>query len=105
MQYTPDTWAILKITTSTEVLYKVLAGWYGGYFEGDSYKINSGITSIKKFSENYEFYGYSGSTYWCHEDSERLTGLTSSILSSWQKSLAGTTTIEVVPVSEVIKHF
>ena len=61
--YTPDNWVVLKITNEGETLYKVLAGWSGGYLDGDSWRMNSGITSVEDHETYYSFYGYSGSVY------------------------------------------
>jgi hypothetical protein len=71
--YTPDSWVVLKITTETDVIYKVLAGWSGGYLDGDSWRMNSGITGVEKQAYLYGFYGSSGSVYWCHQGGYRLT--------------------------------
>ncbi len=104
-RYTPDSWVIIKIITPEEILSKVLAGWYGGFAGADSWKINSGITAVTEVDGTYEFDGYSGSTYVGYKNSERLTGLTASILNSIQeqaKEVEGVS-IEVVPVSEVIE--
>lgn len=104
--YHPDAWVIIKITKGDEIIFKVLAGWYGGYANGDSWKINSGITKVDKVDAVYEFSGYSGSSYFCHQSVERLTGLTAGVLSSLQKDIETIgASIEVVPVSEVIEYF
>ncbi len=67
-EYTPDNWVVLKITSSEEtLLYKVLGGWSGGYLDGDSWRMNSGITGVEKQAYLYGFYGSSGSVYWCHQ--------------------------------------
>lgn len=71
--YTPDNWVILKIQNESKTLYKVLAGWSGGYLYGDSWRMNSGITEVKQGGDHYEFYGLSGSVYRCHKDTYRLT--------------------------------
>jgi len=63
--YCPDNWVILKITAPEETLYKVLAGWSGGYLDGDSWKINSGIVSVSLQDDYWLFAGYSGSIYQC----------------------------------------
>lgn len=80
MVYSPDVWVILKIERNTELTYKVLAGWYGGYLNWDSWKINSGITKVEKEGDCYLFYGHSGSIYKCHKDIYRLSGMTAGIL-------------------------
>lgn len=72
MDYKPDNWVVLKISNEEEVLYKVLAGWSGGYTTGDSWRLNSGITSVEKQAYLYGFYGSSGSVYWCHQGSYGL---------------------------------
>ena len=72
--YTPDNWVVLKIDNDGEILYKVLAGWSGGYLSGDAWRMNSGITEVKADSDGYLFfYGASGSCYQCHKDTYRLT--------------------------------
>jgi hypothetical protein len=64
-EYRPDNWVVLKITYKTETVYKVLAGWSGGYLDGDSWRMNSGITKVEKGSTTWKFYGSSGSCYEC----------------------------------------
>ena len=74
-EYTPDNWVILKIKEGKydKGFYKVLAGWSGGYLDGDSWRMNSGIAEVKQDGDYYEFYGYSGSCYRCHKNTYRLT--------------------------------
>lgn len=76
-EYTPDNWVVLKINHKGETLYKVLAGWSGGYLDGDSWRMNSGIVAVEKQAYLYGFYGSSGSVYWCHQGAYRLTMATS----------------------------
>lgn len=73
MEYLPDNWVVLKIRHEDETLYKVLAGWSGGYLEGDAWRINSGINRVEEDGNCYEFYGSSGSCYRCHKKGYRLT--------------------------------
>jgi len=70
--YTPDNWVVLKITNEGETLYKVLAGWSGGYLDGDSWRMNSGITRVEDHETYYSFYGYSGSVYKVWKDRYRI---------------------------------
>lgn len=45
--YHPDSWVPLLIETEKQgKVYKILAGWYGGFGGSDSWKISSGIESI-----------------------------------------------------------
>jgi hypothetical protein len=87
MDYTPDLWHILKIRTPKETIYKVLAGWQGGYTQGDSWKINSGITKYELVNNYIEFAGYSGSVYRCHVESEKLSMLMQKIFETYSKEI------------------
>lgn len=69
--YTPDNWVIVKIK-GDDPHYRVLAGWSGGYTTGDSWRMNSGITSVERGSNGYKFYGYSGSCYECGDHNYTL---------------------------------
>ena len=80
--YFPDVWEIVKFSNGKETFYKILAGWYGGYTFGDSWKLSSGIISIKETDDRYEIGNASGSTYFCNKDSRKLSGMTSTILKS-----------------------
>lgn len=74
MNYKPHNWAVLKIESkSMGLVYKVLAGWSGGYLDGDSWRLNSGITDIEYDDDFVLFHGASGSVYECHKDSYRLS--------------------------------
>jgi hypothetical protein len=78
--YTPDKWVMLKITGNDQPVYKVLAGWTGGYLHGDSWKLNSGVVSVEEHDDHYAFAGASGSVYVCRKNSYGLTMMTSQIL-------------------------
>lgn len=70
---TPDNWVVIKIVDfEDKPLYKVLAGWSGGYLYGDSWQMNSGIKSVVDHKDEVDFYGFSGSLYKCHKDLYRL---------------------------------
>ena len=69
---TPDSWVVLKITAETGVIYKVLAGWSGGYLDGDSWRLNSGISIVFEREDSVDFYGNSGSLYRCRKGSYGL---------------------------------
>ena len=105
--YTPDAWVVVDISTKDETIRKILAGWFGGYLGGDSWKLSSGVTSTAEYPDRYEFTNESGSLYICYRTVQRLTGMTGSMLSSWKKQISETTgvdnpvlTIEVVNFTE-----
>jgi hypothetical protein len=62
--YMPDNWVVIK-KKGDDPHYRVLAGWSGGYLDGDSWRMNSGITRVEKGSTTWKFYGTSGSCYEC----------------------------------------
>ena len=84
--YTPDRWVMLEITgLGSKPISKIFAGWRGGYLGSDSWKLNSGVTSIRiDDSGHYEFDGYSGSTYFCHANTHGMTGYMFSVLTGWR---------------------
>lgn len=87
--YTPDRWVLLEIThPDHEPVRKLFAGWYGGYLNGDSWKLNSGVTNVRiDDSGHYEFDGQSGSTYRCHVNSHGMSNYMASILANWRTKL------------------
>lgn len=48
--------------------HRVFGSWSGGYLDGDSWRMNSGIESVIEEDDHYLFIGSSGSTYACHKD-------------------------------------
>ena len=67
---TPEQWVVLKFKAglTDDTIYKVFAGWRGGYLNGDRWKLNSGITKVEEDDDYFYFYGYSGSCYKCHKN-------------------------------------
>ena len=80
MEYQPDLWIVVKITTQNKKLYKVFATWRGGYLGSDSWQMNSGITQARLAGDVWEFVGHSGSVYQCHKNSWGTSGYSSAIL-------------------------
>lgn len=98
--YTPDNFVILKIKNGEETAFKVLAGWSGGYLDGDSWKMNSGITKVEMDGDYYLFHGYTGSVYKCHKDSEQvrmnISGVLSNILAKYPDIVTQVTVEDIV---------
>jgi hypothetical protein len=88
-EYTPDRWVMLEFTGKDgEPLRKIFAGWYGGFTQGDSWRLNSGVTDIRIDNKvNYEFDGYSGSTYYCHADDYGMSGYMAQVLASVREKM------------------
>ena len=72
--YTPDTWSLIAITLpDDEPTYKILAGWYGGFTTGDSWKLSSGVVKVEDDGVFYEVVDHSGSVYFCNKKSNKLS--------------------------------
>lgn len=73
-EYKPDNWVVLKIKDGKldSGWYKVLAGWSGGYLDGDSWRMNSGVAEVTEDGDYLLFHGYTGSVYRCHKKSYGL---------------------------------
>ena len=67
-EYFPDYWVIIKVETDKETFCKVFGCWSGGYLDGDSWRMNSGIESFNETDGSFDFFGSSGSTYICHKE-------------------------------------
>ena len=78
--YTPDRWLVVKITSGDDTIDKVFANWYGGYLDGDSWKLSSGITETVEFEDRFEYTNHSGSLYICYKGREGLSGYGSGVL-------------------------
>jgi len=104
--YTPDVWVVLEFDAShLEVpTRKVFAGWYGGFAGSNSWKLNSGITVVRRVGDWLEFDGYSGSTYRCHPNNYHMSGLMQGIYSNWLKEAdkRGDISIKILSLDEVV---
>lgn len=99
MIYHPNKWIVVRLTVraSGDVHYRVFATWSGGYTQGDSWKLNSGITTASLEDSVYSFSGTSGSVYKCHEHSYGTTVYGSGVLNSIIEQSKDTIDIEILP--------
>ena len=74
MEYTPDGWVLLKLESSEGSIYKILAGWNGGYLSTNSWRLSSGVASIRKEEARAVITNYSGSVYYCYFGLEGCLG-------------------------------
>ena len=94
MSYRPDNWILVKIA-GTHPHYRVFAVWRGGYINGDSWRMNSGVVGVDEDDDYYYFKGHSGSVYECHKLAYgRIGGYGSSVLYGYVENSAGT--LEVI---------
>lgn len=95
----PDRWVVLKMSTQdSETIYKVFATWFGGYLDGDSWKINSGITDMREDEDYFYFIGFSGSKYACRKGAYGTNSYTHGVLTSIIDNAHKTnSSVEVMP--------
>lgn len=82
MDYFPDKWLVVKISSEEDTHYRIFACWYGGFANGDSWKLNSGIKEIEVVNEAFRFIGDSGSRYIGSVNNYGISGYGSGVLSS-----------------------
>jgi len=82
----PDKWLIIRFRDGDKTTYKVLGGWRGGYLDGDSWRLNSGIVDIEEDGDYYLFKGFSGSVYKCHKEAYGATSVMSFIFDEEDKN-------------------
>lgn len=100
--HTPDAWVIVRIEHDGKIVHRLLAGWVGGYVDGDRWRMSSGITDIYDEETHYLVKNQSGSKYRCDKASQRLTGMMQNVFWSYEQDYKGLgATIEVVDLIEV----
>tara|TARA_R110000772_G_scaffold5691_2_gene20336 strand:- start:2133 stop:2468 length:336 start_codon:yes stop_codon:yes gene_type:complete len=95
---TPHTWLVVKIGKE-DPFYKVFATWRGGYLDGDSWKMNSGIAKVEESDDTYDFYGESGSCYRCSKNGYGSSSYTQGVLDNViEKAKEIGTVIEIMDI-------
>jgi hypothetical protein len=85
-KYTPDRWVLIQLESpKSGKITKILSGWYGGYLNGDSWRLSSGVTNVEEKDNHYIIHNESGSIYTCYKNCEGVSGLTGNILYNWQE--------------------
>lgn len=67
-EYNPNRWMLIKIT-GPDPHYRVFGSWSGGYLDGDSWRMNSGVVRYEEDENYFDFFGSSGSCYRCNKQS------------------------------------
>ena len=106
-EYTPDVWVVLEFDAPQleTPIRKVFAGWYGGFAGSNSWKLNSGITKVRKVDGWFEFDGYSGSIYRGKPGNYHMSSLMHGVYANWLKQAdeRGDVTIKILSLDEVAK--
>lgn len=106
--YWPDTYQFIRISSDQdkEIVTKLFAVWTGGYLDGASWKINSGITKIVKEDGMYYVHGCSGSVYAIPIEQPPMTSYGASVLNDIDKQAKGANiNIELISSEEAFKEF
>lgn len=107
--YTPDAWEIVLIDSIKHgKIYKILAGWYGGYMGSDSWKLSSGIESIAIEGDVFVMPQSSGSVYELHKDTNRMSSYMGMTYARFVEVAAPEDsgfTIGIVGIDEVLRVF
>lgn len=83
--YTPNTWSILLFDSPTYgKIHKVFAWWRGGYTQGDSWKLSSGMKDLVDEGGFYSSMQESGSIYKLYKKQEALSTYQIGILGGWK---------------------
>ena len=76
-KYHPDRWVVVLVKAIKE--YKILGGWSGGYLDGDSWRLSSGITKVEETKNGYNVTNHSGSVYYCDKQSAGFNVLSAGV--------------------------
>lgn len=70
-EYVPDNWVLVRINhPDGDDHVRVCAGWSGGYLDGNSWRLSSGVVKVEEDDTHYRFHNDSGSIYVCRKESE-----------------------------------
>ena len=83
--YVPDKWVVLYHPEHD--VHTILAGWSGGYLDGDSWRRSTALKYVVEHDEYYEVHNESGSVYECNKNAYGTTGLTAQILGATEGRL------------------
>ena len=104
-EYNPDKWAIIKLEIDGVLVHKVLGGWSGGYLDGDSWRLSSGLESVETEGNYYLMKNYSGSVYKCHKNANGFNVISGEKFTEFEdaiKEKGGT--IESISVDDFLKE-
>ena len=90
---TPDRWVIINVPQGA----KVLGSWSGGYIDGDSWQLSSGLKSIEEDGDYYLMHNVSGSIYKCHK---KMQGMNLIALSIFDKMKEMSDEVKQITVEE-----
>jgi hypothetical protein len=99
-EYTPDVWVVVEIKYNFGIIKKILAGWYGNFVGGVSWRLSSGIETIHLDNDIYVISNISGSLYRCHKNNYGTSGHTAAIYKSFVSEV-GKNNARILPLEEI----
>ena len=105
--YYPDEWCLVRIE-GTDPHWRVFGSWRGGYLDGDSWRLNSGVTSVQLTGSEKQilaFSGHTGSVYECSIHAQGIRSpYNSSVLNNMAEKSQGTMlTVEPMSVEDILE--
>jgi len=94
--YIPDKWIIIEISSEEDTVRRVFATWYGGYLDGDSWRLSSGITKVEDKGDWYLFHNESGSIYQCYKNQYGTNLYSYGVLQDMMKRVSDSVNITIV---------
>jgi hypothetical protein len=80
-EYVPNRWELIQFK-GKETNYKILGSWSGGYVDGDSWRLSSGVKSIEDGGDFYLVKNHSGSLYRCRKTSRGMNIVSAGVFDS-----------------------
>lgn len=100
-KYQPDKFVVAKITNKEGKTHcRVFGTWFGGYLNGDEWRLNSGVDWVETKGPLLLFHGSSGSVYEVHKDQYGTSAWTQGILAKWERDYE----LGVGPKFEVLEN-
>lgn len=104
MTYVPDRWIIVEITHEGRTSHRVFGTWMGGYLNGDSWRMNSGIKAVHKDGERrYRIEGRSGSEYLISKSNYGTSAYTLSVIQKFVNQSTEQTKARVLSEQESLR--
>jgi len=83
----PDCWVLVEVKYLGETHVKILCSYYGGFANGDSWRISSAVRKIDVDGDVYRATTASGSEYVLHRGCYRMSSYMENIYTSLQEEI------------------
>lgn len=99
---TPDTWILVKVQNEYGLSdgKKVYCGNYGGYLNGDSWRLSSIIVKAEKLEDKTIFTTASGNQYTCFHSCYGMSSYQERVLDHFNHELENEKLGKIIPVAK-----